>query len=269
MSKHKTARQILQGVLHLKSGGHKDKAAVHCVHERHSTENQALQKGNQTYLYFTNLLIGTLEFSSQCKLQTHFPAEAPIAKGGSPIIATRTSSTTLNLRSPDIKSCQVVADNAECNDKFSAKNTKPEKDVKRKVYEPEVSENIGFAVFCMLEDLERLRLYICRAWEKYRPKEINIMNVLVCRNNALEFDRQIENDFSQDWTAVLQYLYPETDWLEDLRNKLKGQIIKPKKFEPLINVAIDSFNNIVREEISKNQTKQWTCEMERLVKFCK
>ncbi len=147
--------------------------------------------------------------------------------------------------------------------------------MKRKVYEPEVSENIGFAVFCMLEDLERLRLYIRRAWEKYRPKEINIMNVLVCTNNALEFARQIEKDFSQrfpefpDWTAVLRYLYPETDWLEDLRDKLKGQVLKPKKFEPLMNVAIDSFNNIVREEISKNQTKQWTCEMERLVKFCK
>ena len=41
------------------------------------------------------------------------------------------------------------------------------------------------------------------------------------------------------------------------------------EFEPLINVAIDSFDNIVREEISKHQERQWTCEMERLVKFCK
>ena len=41
------------------------------------------------------------------------------------------------------------------------------------------------------------------------------------------------------------------------------------EFEPLMNVAIDSFNKIVREEILKNQGKQWTCELENVVKFCK
>ena len=41
------------------------------------------------------------------------------------------------------------------------------------------------------------------------------------------------------------------------------------EFEPLMNVAIDSFMKLVREEILKNQGKQWTCEIEELVKFCK
>ena len=36
-----------------------------------------------------------------------------------------------------------------------------------------------------------------------------------------------------------------------------------------MNVVIDRFDEMVRDEISKNRGGQWTCEMEEMVKFCK
>lgn len=84
-----------------------------------------------------------------------------------------------------------------------------------KVYEAEVSdEDIAFAVFCMLEDMERLRLYIRRAWEKYHGHDVSLINASTCTNTALQLACHIEEAFLEkypqfsDWTDVLELLFP-------------------------------------------------------------
>ena len=63
------------------------------------------------------------------------------------------------------------------------------------------------------------------------------MKVSVCTDRALELSRRIKKNFSQsfsvfpDWSAVVQYLYPETDWLGLLKDKLRGRIFKSELFQ--------------------------------------
>ena len=229
VSKHKTKMQIPLAVLHLIQKVIKARQRCTAWYEKQSTENHSLQQSNQTHAYFTNVLIETLEvLKSQKKTDTNPSGEVKCERR-KPDDRHKNIFDYLELEETDL---QLAADNAECNDTTPAKKPAAGKDAKKKVYEPEFSENVGFAVFCMLEDVERLRLYIRRSWEKYRLREISIITVSLCTNTALEFARQIEMDFSQrfpefaDWTAVLQFLYPETDWLGDLKEKLKRQVFK-------------------------------------------
>ena len=231
LAKHKTSVQIPQAVLHLIQKVIKARQRCTAWYEKQSTKNQSLRQSNQTHAYFTNVLVGTLEVLKPKKDTTTIPSRGVKCEEKKPDDHHNNIFDYLGLEETGL---QVVADKAECNDTVSVKNPTPRKDAKRKVYEAEVSENVGFAVFCMLEDLERLRLYIRQSWEKYRVKEISIMNVSVCTNTALEFARQIETDFSQrfpkfaEYTAVLQYLHPETDWLGDLKRKFTGQQFRPE-----------------------------------------
>lgn len=228
--KQKASVQIPQAVLHLIQKVIKARQRCTAWYEKQSTKNHSLRQSNQTHAYFTNVLIGTLEVLKSKNYTATIPGEGAKCEVKKPDRHHNNIFDYLKFE----ETVQVVADNAECNDTVSPKNPTPGKGAKRMVYESEVSENVGFAVFCMLEDLERLRLYIRRSWEKYHSKEISIMNVSVCTNTALEFARQIETHFSQrfpefvDWTAVLQYLYPETDWLGDLKQKFTGQEFRPE-----------------------------------------
>ena len=231
VAKHKTSVQIPQAILHLIQKVIKARQRCTAWYEKQSTKNQSLRQSNQTHAYFTNILVGTLEVLKPKKDTITIPSGGGEREEKKPDEHHNNIFDYLGLEETGL---YVVADNAECNDTVSAKNPTPRKDAKRKVYEPEVSENVGFAVFCMLEDLERIRLYIRQSWEKYLVKEISIMNVSVCTNTALEFARQIETDFSQrfprfvEFTAVLQYLHPETDWLGDLKKKFTGQQFRPE-----------------------------------------
>lgn len=231
LAKHKTSVQIPQTVLHLIQKVIKARQRCTAWYAKQSSKNQNLRQSNQTHAYFTNVLVGTLEVLKPKKDTIEVPREGVKREEKKPDDHHNNIFDYLGLEETGL---QVVADNAECNITLPAKNPTPRKDATRKVYEPESSENVGFAVFCMLEDLERLRLYIRQSWEKYHVKEISIMNVSVCTNTALEFARQIETDFSQkfpkfeEWTAILQYLHPETDWLGDLKKKFTGQQFKPE-----------------------------------------
>ena len=226
VAKRKIGVRIPQAVLHLIQKVIKARQRCTAWYEKQSTKNDSLRQSNQTHTYFTNVLVGTLEILKSKKDATTVPSGG--AKSDNKKFDVR-HNNIFDYLAFEETGLQLDADNAKNNTTIPPKTPTPEKGLKRKVYEPEFSENVGFAVFCMLEDLERLRLYIRRSWEKYHVKEISIMNVSVCTNTALEFARQIETEFSQrfplfsEWTAVLQSLHPETDWLGDLKKAFTGK----------------------------------------------
>lgn len=234
VSRCKTKVQIPQAILHLIQKVIKARQRCTAWYEKQSTKNHSLRQSNETHIYFTNVLIGTLEIlKSRTDTDTDMNTNREVKWQRRKLDDHHNNNIFGYLELEEI-GLQVSAENGECKDTIPPKKPAPSKDAKTRVYEPELSENVGFAVFCMLEDLERLRLYIRRSWERYQFKEISIMNVSVCTNTALEFARQIEVDFSQrfpefaDWTAVLQYLYPEPDWLGDLKKIFMGKVFKPE-----------------------------------------
>lgn len=233
LAKHKTSVQIPQGILHLIRKVIKARQRCTTWYEKQSTKNDGLRQSNETHAYFTNVLVGTLEVLKSKQNKDAVPSERGNCDEKKP---DNHHINIFDYLGSEETELQVDKDNAQGNGAKPPKTPTPGKGSNRKVYEPEVFENVGFAVFCMLEDLERLRLFMRRSWEKYHVKEISIMNVSVCTNTALEFARQIDTDFREkfpkfvDWTAVLQYLHPETDWLGDVKKVYTGQ--EKQRFRP-------------------------------------
>ena len=76
------------------------------------------------------------------------------------------------------------------------------------------TEDMTFKIFCMIQDLERLRLFIRRAWQGYCDDSISLMNASSSTSVALHFARGIQDRFMasfpqySDWAEVLAAISP-------------------------------------------------------------
>lgn len=84
------------------------------------------------------------------------------------------------------------------------------------VYEVETDkEDVRFAVFCLLRDLDVLRQHLHDTWRKYAVHETSLIEASSITNTAVEFVRRIEEKFFatytqfSDWEEVMQNMFPE------------------------------------------------------------
>ena len=93
--------------------------------------------------------------------------------------------------------------------------TPPLNEKATKACEEEVpEEEIVFATFCMLEDMERLRMFIKETWQKYKDHALTLINASTCTNTAIQFARGIEENFQRsfpryaNWPEVIDAIFP-------------------------------------------------------------
>lgn len=84
------------------------------------------------------------------------------------------------------------------------------------VYEVKTDkEDVRFAVFCLLRDLDVLRQHLHNTWRKYAVHETSLIEASAVTNTAVEFVRRIEEKFLAaythffDWEDVMQNMFPE------------------------------------------------------------
>ena len=87
-----------------------------------------------------------------------------------------------------------------------------------KVYEAEVSdEDVGFAVYCMFQDQDRIQEYICQLWHDYLKGHVSLVNASATSNTAIEIAERIEMDFFNTfpalstWEEVVKTLHSSRD----------------------------------------------------------
>lgn len=79
------------------------------------------------------------------------------------------------------------------------------------------TEEIRFAVFCLLEDLHRIRQFLRETWAKYRSHHTSLMNASITSNTAIELVRRLESGFANafpqflDWQEVLNGVFFTTN----------------------------------------------------------
>ena len=81
-----------------------------------------------------------------------------------------------------------------------------------KVYELESSTAVGdaaddalFAIFCLLDDLHRIRGSILQLWSDYRERKVDLITASVTTNTALELAQRAEEDFLASYPACRGY----------------------------------------------------------------
>lgn len=87
-----------------------------------------------------------------------------------------------------------------------------------KVYEAEVSdEDVGFAVYCMFQDQDRIQEYICQLWQDYLKGHVSLVNASATSNTAIEIVERIEMEFFNafpalsNWEEVMKTLHSSRD----------------------------------------------------------
>ena len=76
-------------------------------------------------------------------------------------------------------------------------------------------EDMRYAVFCMLDDLNRLRKFVSALWKDYRAGSVSLVNASITTSTAVEFARNIEMGFYamhsrfHEWCDILRGLFPK------------------------------------------------------------
>jgi len=69
--------------------------------------------------------------------------------------------------------------------------------------EEEAAEELDFAVFCLFEDLRRIRMFIEQVWKDYKAGKLDLMTASVVTNTAFGFAQNIDADFCQSHPMVV------------------------------------------------------------------
>ena len=189
--------------------------------------SKQVQQRTRSHQFFSDILIKVLEaFKKRNALATSNPASSSIfaeEKTSIPPIRSENIFDVLELEDP-ISEDEVYTDK---HDGDKAEDKKSESTAKTLVDVEEVqtsTEEIIFKIFCVIQDLERLRLFIRQTWEAYRVGSISLMNASSCTNIALHFARGVEErymaSFSQssdcsEVIAALSQIFTDHDNLGD------------------------------------------------------
>ena len=75
------------------------------------------------------------------------------------------------------------------------KQTGPDYDIEAE----DEAERLCFALFCLFEDINKLRQYVYQIWESFHQQESELISVSIVTNTAIEIVRRLEDDFKKEF----------------------------------------------------------------------
>lgn len=106
-------------------------------------------------------------------------------------------------------------------------------------------EEVRFAFFCLLEDLQQIRLFLRETWSRYRSCNVSLMNASVITNAANQFVRRLElGIFAQfsltcSWEDVMQRIFPtafKSDGIPAVSDQL--ELLQYVLYPPFIQLLV-------------------------------
>ena len=212
---------------------------------------------NQSHSYFTDVLAEALDILQRHKTQSAAPTQGTGTRSLSRSKTTDKKVSSNPFEGLDVEEVEdVEGENIIC---WPGSDRSP---ILEHAYNREADnqeEDLLFAVYCMLDDMKRIRDFIARTWQQYLAKEISLMNAAACTNTAIEFARGIEQrlltDFPQvsDWNDILDVILPVLDNRYNLRSggasgeqlEVKNSIyfLPSQRLAPYCNLLKDSVPN--------------------------
>lgn len=201
--------------------------------ENHPDTETAAKTKNQTHSYFTGILEKVLNILQPCYFQQEASSSTRLASGSTGAIhrsSKEKTSTGSKLSSEETKNMfeQLTVEEPSFDiplelpeaEKVILEERPAENAIQiqdRRSSDPETEsfyEEVKFAFFCLLEDLQQIRQFLRETWSQYQSFKITLMNASVTTNAAIQFVRRLElgvfADFPQlsGWEEVMQLIFP-------------------------------------------------------------
>lgn len=109
-------------------------------------------------------------------------------------------------------------------------------------------EEIKFAVFCLLEDLHRIRQFLRETWSRYRSQDLSLNLAAATSNTAIDLARRLESGFLvafpqfTDWEQVMKDILLKVTDLDGF----DSDSATPSEWEHLSYILFFPFRQLIR-----------------------
>ncbi len=178
------------------------------MQSRSRPDDSRLREANEKHIYFISRLEDVLriletvaESSASVLVQPQGPLETSREQAKKP------SMDDLSNRFNALEVEEPIGLELDANPLIPSQRlgkSKPEQD-RKVVYDASESEDteLDFAVFCLFNDLRRMRTFLGQNWQDYKSGKLDLMTVSVLTNSAFGFAQSIDAEFCRSYPGIL------------------------------------------------------------------
>ena len=162
--------------------------------EKFAGNDPEVKRKNKTHGHF----IGVLE-----QVMTTLIPHTPNSAETSSTSATQANHWSNKFEALDLEDC--TEDSDELPEKYDAsldEQTTPTPLYELDISKDDVEGNTMFAIFCLFDDLLKLRVYLKELWEMYQDRSITLPAAAALTNTAFEAANKLENELRTDFPSI-------------------------------------------------------------------